>query len=345
VLIVALAGTQAIAGTTTRASIQQVTAQRVRAPYVLVAGAGQGLPAATAQLAAQLPGVSAAAGLLPTTVFLLDPGLDNFGSPWDAAGLDPAAVPGTLDLGLQAGSLTSLTGSTIAVSSTLASHADIRVGTILTARLADLSPARLRVGAIYQRALGLGDIVLPLPLAEAHAAVVLDSAVFVSGPPAIGAALAQLVRSVPGTAVLTRAQYLQAARVAAQASTWPIWLLIGLLAAFAALALLNTALMATAGRQPELSLIRLIGATRRQARRMIAWEALVTTLAGLAAGAIIARIAVQAPPGQPGWSIAVPPVLSAAILAGAAVLGLAGAIAPARLALRTRPAAPPGGGG
>jgi len=150
---------------------------------------------------------------------------------------------------------------------------------------------------------------------------------------------------VPGTAVLTRAQYLQAARVAAQASTWPIWLLIGLLAAFAALALLNTALMATAGRQPELSLIRLIGATRRQARRMIAWEALVTTLAGLAAGAIIARIAVQAPPGQPGWSIAVPPVLSAAILAGAAVLGLAGAIAPARLALRTRPAAPPGGGG
>ena len=203
VLFVALAGTQAIADASTRASIQHVTAQRVRAPYVLVANAGQGLPAATTRTTGQLPGVRAAAGLLPTTVFLLDPGLDNFGSPWDAAGLDPAAVPGTLDLGLQAGSLPSLTGSTIAISSTLAGHAHIRVGAILNARLADLTPARLRVGAIYQRALGLGDIVLPLPLAEAHTAVVLDSAIFVSGPPAIGAALAQLARSMPGTAVLT----------------------------------------------------------------------------------------------------------------------------------------------
>ena len=108
--------------------------------------------------------------------------------------------------------------------------------------------------------------------------------------------------------------------------------------------LLNTALMATAGRQPELALIRLIGATRRQARRMIAWEALVTTVAGLAVGALIARIAVQAPRGQPGWHIAVPAVVSGAILAGAAVLGLAGALAPARLALRARPTAPFGQG-
>jgi len=344
VLIVALAGTQAIADASTRASIQHVTAQRVRAPYVLVANAGQGLPAATTRTTGQLPGVRAAAGLLPTTVFLLDPGLDNFGSPWDAAGLDPAAVPGTLDLGLQAGSLPSLTGSTIAISSTLAGHAHIRVGAILNARLADLTPARLRVGAIYQRALGLGDIVLPLPLAEAHAAVILGSAVFISGPPAIGAVLARFARSVPSAAVLTRARYLQAVRAAAQASQWPVWLLIGLITAFAALALLNTALMATAGRQPELALVRLIGATRRQARRIIAWEALVTTLAGLAVGALVARTAVQAPPGQPGWHIAVPGLLSAGILAAAALLGLAGALVPARLALHTRPAAPSGRG-
>ena len=344
VLIVALAGTQAIADATTRATTQQVTAQRVRAPYVLVAGAGAGLPAATARQAGQLPGVRAAAGVLPTTVFLLDPGLDNYGSPWDAVGLDPAAVPGTLDLGVQAGSLASLTGHTIAVSSTLARGAGVRVGTILTASFADLTPARLRVGAIYQRALGLGDIVLPLPLAEAHAAVILGSAVFISGPPAIGAVLARFARSVPSAAVLTRARYLQAVRAAAQASQWPVWLLIGLITAFAALALLNTALMATAGRQPELALVRLIGATRRQARRIIAWEALVTTLAGLAVGAFVARTAVQAPPGQPGWHIAVPGLLSAGILAAAAVLGLAGALVPARLALHTRPAAPSGRG-
>jgi putative ABC transport system permease protein len=337
VLIVAVTGTQAIADTTTQATTQHVTAQRIRAPYVLVADAG--LPVGTARLAGQVPGVRAAAGILPTSVFLLDRGLDNYGSPWDAAGLDPATAPGTLDLAVQAGSLASLTGSTIAVSSTLARHAGVHIGAILNARLADLTPARLRVGAIYQHALGLGDIVLPLPLAQAHAAVVMDSAVFVSGPPAVRAGLERLARSVPSGAVLTREQYLQTVRAAEQASQWSIWLLIGLIVAFAALAALNTALMATADRQPELILVRLIGGTRRQARRTIAWEAVVTTLAGLTVGTLIARIAVQTPPGPPGWQIAVPAIPSGAILAGAALLGLAGALAPARLALHTRPAA------
>jgi hypothetical protein len=58
--------------------------------------------------------------------------------------------------------------------------------------------------------------------------------------------------------------------------------------AFAALALLNTALMATAERRAKLGLVRLIGTTRRQARRMIAWEALIATLAGLAGTLVLA---------------------------------------------------------
>ena len=112
---------------------------------------------------------------------------------------------------------------------------------------------------------------------------------------------------------------------AAQASMWPIWLLVGLIVAFAAVAMLNTALMATAGRHVDLTLARLIGGTRQQAWRIIAWEALISTLVGLA---VIARIAGQTPPGQPGWHIAITPMLSGAILASAGLLGLAGALAP-----------------
>jgi putative ABC transport system permease protein len=327
---VALSGSQVIADTSLQARVQQVTAQRVSAPYALVAGAGAGLPTATVGLARQLPGVTAA-GLLPTTAFLLDPGLDNSGSAWNAAGLDPA--PGTLDLGVQSGSLTSLAGDTIAVSSTLAGDAHLRVGAILHARLADLTPALLRVGAIYQRSAGLADILLPMPLAEAHAAVVLDSVVYLSGPPA---ALARLGQSTPGAVLLTRAQFLATVRAATQAGGWATWLLIAPILVFAALALLNTALMATAGRRPEFTLVRLIGATGHQVRWMITWEALATTLAGVAAGALIARVAVRIPPGQPGWRIVVPPVASAVILGGALLLGLAGALAPAYLTLRAQ---------
>jgi putative ABC transport system permease protein len=94
---------------------------------------------------------------------------------------------------------------------------------------------------------------------------------------------------------MSRAQYLQTVRATTQASQSPAWL-IGLVMAFAALALLNTVLMATADRRAKLSLVQLIGATRRQARRMIAWEALIATLAGLAGTLVPARLAQRARP-------------------------------------------------
>jgi putative ABC transport system permease protein len=336
VLVVALAGTQAVVDATTRATLQQTTAARVHAPYVLVARAGDGLPATTVQLAQRLPHVTAVAGIMPTTVFLLDPGLDNYGSAWNAAGIKPATVPG-LDLDVLAGSLTSVHGNTAAISSELAAHRNLHVGAVLTARLADLTRTRLRVGAIFGRAAGLGDLLLPGPLAEDHAATKLDSAIFISGPPTVRPALRQLVTAVPTAAVLSRAQYLDTVASAARASAWPQWLFIGLIIAFAALAMVNTTVMATAGRQRDLALARLVGATRRQARRAITWEALITTLIGVGAGAAIARVAVRTPGTGPAWHVTVPPALFGGILIGAALLGMIGSLLPARLILRPDP--------
>ncbi|MBV9681741.1 MAG: FtsX-like permease family protein [Solirubrobacterales bacterium] len=99
-------------------------------------------------------------------------------------------------------------------------------------------------------------------------------------------------------------------------------------------------MMALADRRPELTLIRLIGATRRQAARMIAAEAAVTTLIGVGAGALAARLAVaRIADGRPGWHIVVPPTLFGPIVAGAAALALLGSLLPAQIALRDDPSA------
>jgi putative ABC transport system permease protein len=83
---------------------------------------------------------------------------------------------------VQAGSLAALGGNTIAVGRALANHRGLHVGVLLHARLADTTPAELRVGAIYGRALGLGDILLPAPLAERHASDKFANAVFLAAP-------------------------------------------------------------------------------------------------------------------------------------------------------------------
>jgi putative ABC transport system permease protein len=337
-LLVALAGTYAITDSTSRAASQTTTAQRVRAPFVLVAASGAGLPFTTERLVARVPGVTAVTGTLPTTVFFLDGGLDNFGSGWQAAALDPPDANSTLDLSVRHGSLTTLSGDTIAISTALAAKRQVRVGAILNARLADGTLTRLRVAAIFDRALGLGDVLLPMPLAAAHADVKLDGAIFVAASPSAAGGLRALTRAVPTIAVLSRRQYLDTVRAANQTSAWIVWLLIGLIGAFAGLAVVNTTVIAAADRQHELALVRIIGATRRQARRMISSEALLTTVAGVAIGALAARLAVaRIPDGRPVGHIVIPPMLFGAILAGAAALGLLGSLLPARIALRAEP--------
>ena len=73
-------------------------------------------------------------------------------------------------------------------------------------------------------------------------------------------------------------------------------MIIGLAALFTALALINTAAMATAERRGELATIRLLGGTPGHAARTIALEMLPTVLVALAAGAAVVAVSVHGVP-------------------------------------------------
>ena len=76
-------------------------------------------------------------------------------------------------------------------------------------------------------------------------------------------------------------------------------MIIALATAFSALALMNTAAMATAERRTELATIRLFGGTTGPAIRMVTLETLPTVLPRSARPAIIAGIAVNGVPTRP----------------------------------------------
>ena len=322
-LVVALAGSQVVALATAGEAVRDVSAQRVRADRVLVARGGGGLPPAIADRAG-------AAGMVSTEVFLLDRRLANDSSAWPAAGLDPETLAGTLDLDVRAGDLDAVRGDSIAVSTRLAADGRVRIGQTLTARMADAAPRTLRVAAIYRRAHGMGDIVLPRALALRHATAPLDSAVFVRRD-------AELDLDLPTAKTLTRADYFHALDSELEDGAQVQWVVAALMLLMAAMAVFNSGAMAAAERRPELVLARLAGATRTQITRAQTIEALATTAVGIAGGIaiVMASLAGLGNDEQAG-SLVIPFGQTTFVLVLGAALGLLGTLLPAALVGRAR---------
>jgi putative ABC transport system permease protein len=337
-LVVAIAGTQIVLSASSRAAAQHEAAERLTADRVLVSD-GPGLPPSLEHAVRRLPGVTGAVGVIPLDVYIMNRGLEDDGVPRIAAGIDVRRAGRMLDLGVREGSIAHVRQTTIAISTQLAGHSHLVVGDTLRLRLPDGAEARVRVGAVYRWSAALGDLVLAAGFARQHSVIGLDEAIYVTGNNAADAGLRRFAQHVPTAVALTRGEYLDEADSAQQQEAWIVWLLIVLVAGYAAISVVNSAAMAVADRRNEIRLARLIGSTRGQVLRMITWEAAVTAAVGLAAGAAIVAGAVwRLPATQPDWHIVVPVQLCALLLAGAALLSILAAIAPTLLAIK-RPVA------
>jgi putative ABC transport system permease protein len=100
---------------------------------------------------------------------------------------------------------------------------------------------------------------------------------------------------------------------------------------------INTLSLTIFERTRELGMLRAIGTSRRQVRRMIRYESVVTALLGAVTGAVIglalAIAAVQALSSE-GLSLSIPPTLPLIVLIAAILIGVVAAIGPARRASR-----------
>jgi putative ABC transport system permease protein len=116
-----------------------------------------------------------------------------------------------------------------------------------------------------------------------------------------------------------------------------IYALLALSVLIALFGVVNTLILTIHERTREIGMLRAIGTSRRQVRRMIRYESVITAMIGGVVGAAIgfalAVVAVEALSDE-GLVLSIPyPVLVAAIIL-AAIAGVAAAIAPARRAAR-----------
>jgi putative ABC transport system permease protein len=337
VLVTAFCGTLlCMQGTLTHTASRQV-ADGVVADQVIGSG-GAGLPAGTADRAARVPGVGTAVGVLRTGA------LYRAGGSLDSATLlgvsgDPHRLTAVLRPGVRSGSLGDLTGDgrTVAVDTLLAGTAKVKVGGRLSLWLGDGTQLRPRVVAVYERGLGLGQLMMPRAAVAGHAATAYDSQVLVHDRPGarpadVQRALARL--DVPGLTVTDRAGYRAQTDKDLALNAWANRVMATVLGGFAAVAAANTLVMTVLDRRREVALLRLTGTTRRQVLGMLRWEALLVAVAGLVLGGTIAWITlIPIARGTTGGSPYVPPGTALALAGGALALSWAATALPARALL------------
>ena len=248
---------------------------------------GAGLTAATLRQVRALPGVRAAAGVIPLSAAVTDPDLDQaYGE-----AVTGGPLGRLLDLGVTSGSAAAPRPGQIAVSALEAGSTalNVRTGSKITVYLPDGTPYHATVSAIYSRSLASGDLLLPASVAAGHTGTAAGySQILVDG--GTQAELARFTSGHPGLRVTSRSVANQQSAQAAAQNSFANNLILGVLVVLSAVALVNTLVVTTVERRRVLRLLGRVGATRGQVAAVFGWQALFVAgtglIAGTAAGAV-----------------------------------------------------------
>lgn len=289
-LAIALGSVQFFMPTTVAAEAGRQSREGVVAGY-LVSAPGSGISADLADKVAGVPGVEATSpvarsAILAKAAFM---GLEDGVQPYAVQGLAPQDLSGTLDLGVAEGSLDRLAEpGTVALSADLARESGTAPGDDFSFHFGDGTEATAVVVATYERGLGFGDVAMGNDTLRSHTTTGLNDYLLVTAeddadPAALTAAVDEL-----GLTVLDREALGAAGAAERNADSWVSILAMLVLLGYLGISVVNTLVMATARRRPELLLLRTLGATDAQLRRMTRLESAVAAVAAVVLGTVLA---------------------------------------------------------
>lgn len=360
----------AIVASSIRATFDATIADSVRADYIVatasVTSFGQ-IPADLQDRVAELDDVRYASPVRFSFIRLLDDasqedadeqegdeipagllGVPDSAPPGDdefILGVDPQSFFEVVDHGDLDGSVDALTDGTMAVNADYAEDRDWRLGDRIPVYFGATGEQELEVALLYDRNVGQGDIYLPMGTFSENTLPVfdVDAQIYVQAVDGadlteLGAQLDALVEDLPTVAVQDLGEFIEA-------QTGPINTFLGIVYALLALAILialigitNTLSLSVLERTRELGMLRAVGMTRRQLKRMVRTEAAIIavfgTLIGLVIGIIFSiALTVAISADTPDlFTYSLPVVQLVVITVCAALAGLLAAWLPARRA-------------
>jgi ABC-type antimicrobial peptide transport system permease subunit len=253
---------------------------------------------------------------------------------------DPAKLAGPIKLDVEDGAST-LGSDELLVQRSVADSRGWRVGSTVTGEYPDGATASLRIAGIYAESqLVTRQYIMAPESYRPHAPTSLVNAAYVDTNDGVRVrpALETALAAYPNVNLQDRQEAKEKARADVDELLGIVIVLLLLSIIIAALGIVNTLALSVIERTREIGLLRAVGMSRRQLRRMVRYESVVIALYGAALGVLLGllfgwanqRIMVE----QGVEVLAIPYGQLALYTAAAALVGVLAAIWPARRAAR-----------
>jgi putative ABC transport system permease protein len=300
------------------------------------------IPMAVADAVRKVPGVKTVSTLRQTQVKIKEAGKER------VSGLDPKTATQVLKLDFQDGTsdktLRSLRGDEAIVTTTFANANDVSVGDRLhvLGQTGKRSTFRV-VGTVKDNANFLGSMVVDQAVMGQDFAVNQDTYAFIKLAPGANADAVQakikplLRRQFPIAEVLNQDQLKKNQEDSINPLLGLVYALLSLAVIVSLFGIANTLALSIYERTRELGMLRAVGMSRRQVRRLIRYESVITALIGAVLGMVIGMIfaaLMSVPLKDQGFVLSYPVGQLIVILVIAGLAGVLAAIAPARRAAR-----------
>jgi putative ABC transport system permease protein len=312
------------------------------APHVLIienTDSFSPIPRGSGAAAVHLPGVRSA-----SPVAFSEAKVRGQSGTQSVTAIEPATFGDVYKPRLKQGSLRTLSGRQVVLSKKYADKHDLRVGDTLRVTTPAARHLALRVSGISDDRSGLlADLTVTDRLAATAFGERQVALVFVALSPKVDEKRTQrtidhvLKARFPVAEVLTVSEFKDRQAGGIKTLLGLIYVLLALSLIVSLFGIVNTLALSIHERTRELGMLRAIGASRRQVKRMIRYEAVITSVIGavlgLAIGCVIA-VAVAQPLRSDGFTLSFPVGTLLALLVLAAIAGVVTAIGPARRAAK-----------
>ncbi|MFD3747346.1 ABC transporter permease [Nocardia sp. NPDC058633] len=330
----------------TESSVKSVYTQDLASDAVL-RGGPDGLAPDVLEKVRALPQVGAASEFVASTGFIEAPE-DPWGNKdlagWQLLGYTPdaaAAVGGAKEV---EGKLADLEGNSVALAAKYAEELKAGIGDSITVRFGDGATEKLTIVALVDAKSSFETIMMSVDTLAEHTRSGKPDHIVVAptagtSDSAVATALGTVTKDLPGTEVVNRDRLTDAFAHHLGAQALVSYLMIGTLLGYITISVMNSLWLAVRGRTQEFALQRLIGATRGQVMRMMAYEGGMTATIGILLGTLVAPMTLipfslaradSLTPSGPIW-------MYVATIGFAGLLTLGATLLPTWQALKVRP--------